>query len=72
MFFRDRDMSYPYRAGILAIVFILLTISSIERIFAQESESKEHKIDSVMDGDLDEIIDALATADQAEKLKQAK
>ena len=41
-------MSYPYRAGILAIVFILLTISSIERIFAQESESKEHKIDSVM------------------------
>lgn len=48
MFFRDRDMSYPYRAGILAIVFILLTISSIERIFAQESESKEHKIDSVM------------------------
>ena len=31
-----------------------------------------YKIDSVMDGDLDEIIDALATADQAEKLKQAK
>ena len=30
------------------------------------------KIDSVMDGDLDEIIDALATADQAEKLKAAK
>ena len=28
-----------------------------------------YKIDSVMDGDLDEIIDALATADQAEKLK---
>jgi peptide chain release factor 1 len=28
-----------------------------------------YKIDSVMDGDMDEIIDALATADQAEKLK---
>ncbi|MBQ7802169.1 MAG: peptide chain release factor 1 [Oscillospiraceae bacterium] len=28
-----------------------------------------YKIDSVMDGDLDEIINALATADQAEKLK---
>ena len=31
-----------------------------------------YKIDSVMDGDLDEIIDALATADQAEKLKNAR
>ena len=31
-----------------------------------------YKIDSVMDGDLDEIIDALATADQAEKVKAAK
>ena len=31
-----------------------------------------YKIDSIMDGDLDEIIDALATADQAEKLKMAK
>ncbi len=31
-----------------------------------------YKIDSVMDGGLDEIIDALATADQAEKLKMAK
>ena len=31
-----------------------------------------YKIGSVMDGDLDEIIDALATADQAEKLKAAK
>ena len=31
-----------------------------------------YKIDSVMDGDLDEIIDALATAEQAEKLKMAK
>ncbi len=28
-----------------------------------------YKIDAVMDGDLDEIIDALITADQAEKLK---
>ena len=28
------------------------------------------KIDSIMDGDLDEIIDALVTADQAEKLRQ--
>ena len=31
-----------------------------------------YKIDAVMDGGLDEIIDALATADQAEKLKMAK
>ena len=31
-----------------------------------------YKIDSVMDGDLDEIINGLATADQAEKLKNAK
>ncbi|MBE6977902.1 MAG: peptide chain release factor 1 [Ruminococcaceae bacterium] len=30
-----------------------------------------YKIDAVMDGALDEIIDALATADQAEKLKNA-
>ena len=29
-----------------------------------------YRIDSVMDGDLDEIINALATADQAEKLKK--
>ena len=29
-----------------------------------------YKIDSVMDGDLDEIIDALITADQAEKLQK--
>ena len=31
-----------------------------------------YKIDAVMDGDIDEIISALATADQAEKLKNAK
>ena len=31
-----------------------------------------YKIDSVMDGGIDEIIDALATADQAEKLKNQK
>ena len=31
-----------------------------------------YRIDSVMDGDLDEIINALAAADQAEKLKNAK
>ena len=31
-----------------------------------------YKIDSVMDGDLDEIINALAAADQAEKLKHSK
>ena len=31
-----------------------------------------YKLDAVMDGDLDEIMDALATADQAEKLKQAQ
>ena len=31
-----------------------------------------YKIDAVMDGGIDEIIDALATADQAEKLKNAQ
>ena len=31
-----------------------------------------YRIDSVMDGDLDEIINALATTDQAEKLKNTK
>ena len=31
-----------------------------------------YRIDSVMNGDIDEIIDALATADQAEKLKNAQ
>ena len=31
-----------------------------------------YKIDAIMDGHIDEIIDALATADQAEKLKNAQ
>ena len=31
-----------------------------------------YKIDTLMDGDLDELIDALITADQAEKLKQGE
>ena len=31
-----------------------------------------YKIDAIMDGAIDEIIDALATADQAEKLKQSQ
>ena len=31
-----------------------------------------YKIDAVMDGDLDEIIDALVTADQAEKLQRSE
>ena len=31
-----------------------------------------YKIDTIMDGGIDEIIDALATADQAEKLKNAQ
>ena len=31
-----------------------------------------YKIDSIMDGAIDEIIDALATADQAEKLKNSQ
>ena len=30
-----------------------------------------YKIDSIMDGDLDEVIDALVTADQAEKLQKS-
>jgi peptide chain release factor 1 len=31
-----------------------------------------YKIDSVMDGNLDELIDALATADQADKLRRSE
>ena len=31
-----------------------------------------YKIDSFMDGDLDEMIDALVTADQAERLKASE
>ena len=31
-----------------------------------------YKIDTIMDGDLDEVIDALVTADQAEKLQQSQ
>ena len=31
-----------------------------------------YKIDAIMDGDIDEIINALATADQAEKLKNSR
>ena len=31
-----------------------------------------YRIDSIMNGDIDEIINALATADQAEKLKNSK
>ena len=31
-----------------------------------------YKIDAIMDGDLDELIDALVTADQAEKLKRGE
>jgi len=31
-----------------------------------------YKIDAIMDGDIDEIIDTLATADQAEKLKNSQ
>ena len=31
-----------------------------------------HKIDAVLGGELDEILNALITADQAERLKQVK
>ena len=31
-----------------------------------------YKIDSIMDGNLDELIDALVTADQAEKLQNSR
>jgi peptide chain release factor 1 len=31
-----------------------------------------HRIDAILDGDLDELLNALITADQAEKLKQVK
>lgn len=31
-----------------------------------------HKLDMILDGDLDEVIDALSTADQAERLKQSQ
>ena len=31
-----------------------------------------HKLDSIVNGDLSELLDALATASQAEKLQQVK
>jgi peptide chain release factor 1 len=31
-----------------------------------------YKIDSIMNGDLDELIDALVTADQAERLQRSE
>ena len=31
-----------------------------------------HRIDAILDGDLDELLNALITADQAERLKQVK
>ena len=31
-----------------------------------------YKIDAIMNGDIDEIIDALVTADQAEKLRMSE
>ena len=31
-----------------------------------------YKLDAILDGDLDEIIDALITADQAERLKNGR
>ena len=31
-----------------------------------------YRLEAVMDGDLDEVIDALVTADQAEKLKNSE
>lgn len=48
MIFRDRDMAHPLRARVFALITILLVISSIGQIFAQDSEQRERKIDSVM------------------------
>ena len=31
-----------------------------------------YKIDAVMDGDLDELIDALVTADQAQRMQEGR
>ncbi len=31
-----------------------------------------HQLDAILDGELDEVIDALTTADQIEKLKQVE
>ena len=31
-----------------------------------------HRIDAILDGDLDELLNGLITADQAERLKQVK
>lgn len=35
-------------------------------------ENKNFNLSAIIDGDLDELIDALVTADQAEKLKEQK
>ena len=41
-------MAHPLRARVFALITILLVISSIGQIFAQDSEQRERKIDSVM------------------------
>jgi peptide chain release factor 1 len=40
------------------------------RLSAADAERKNFGIDGILDGDLDEIIDALTLSDQAEKLKE--
>ncbi len=48
------------------------TISRQGRVTDHRIGLTLYKIDSIMDGALDELIDALVTADQAEKLKNSQ
>ena len=47
-------------------------IARIQIVNVGDSNIYQDKIDAIMDGDLDELIDALVTADQARKLKEGK
>ena len=49
-----------------------LTISPQGRVTDHRIGLTLYKIDAIMDGGLDELMDALATADQAEKLKNSQ
>jgi protein subunit release factor A len=63
-FERIFSISREYQRSISAYNFRIL--------FRSKNVFTLYEIDAVMDGALDELIDGLATADQAEKLQNAQ
>ena len=45
---------------------------SFDEVLQKIESADDYEIEQIMDGAIDELIDALATADQAEKLKNAQ